>query len=54
VSTDTIRNWEVGRARPALRQWPRLVAFLGYELVAEYEAAYYRRKDTPAELATLT
>jgi transcriptional regulator with XRE-family HTH domain len=30
VSADTIRNWEVGRARPALRQWPKLIEFLGY------------------------
>jgi transcriptional regulator with XRE-family HTH domain len=30
VSTDTIRNWELGRARPAPWQWPKLGEFLGY------------------------
>lgn len=30
VSPDTIRNWDVGRAQPALWQWPGIVRFLGY------------------------
>jgi DNA-binding transcriptional regulator YiaG len=30
VNQDTIRNWEVGRAAPALWQWPAIVRFLGY------------------------
>lgn len=30
VSPDTVRNWEVGRAQPALWQWPALIRFLGY------------------------
>lgn len=30
VNKDTIRNWEVGRASPALWQWPGLIRFLGY------------------------
>lgn len=30
VNKDTILNWEVGRAAPALRQWPALIRFLGY------------------------
>ncbi len=32
----------------------RLLEPIGYVPPAEYEAAYYRRQDTPAELATLT
>jgi transposase InsO family protein len=32
----------------------RLLEPLGYVPPAEYEAAYYRRQDTPADLATLT
>ncbi len=30
VNQDTIRNWEVGRAAPALWQWPGLIRLLGY------------------------
>ena len=32
----------------------RLLEPIGYVPPAEYEAAYYRRQNTPAELATLT
>ena len=30
VNKDTIRNWEVGRAAPALWRWPAIIRFLGY------------------------
>ncbi len=30
VNKDTIRNWEMERAAPALWQWPGIVRFLGY------------------------
>jgi len=30
VNKDTVRNWEIGRAAPALRQWPRIIRLLGY------------------------
>jgi len=30
VNKDTIRNWEVGRAAPALWQWPGIIRLLGY------------------------
>jgi transposase InsO family protein len=32
----------------------RLLAPIGYVPPAEYEAAYFRRQDTPAALTTLT
>lgn len=30
VTVDTVRNWEVNRAAPAVWQWPRIIRFLGY------------------------
>ena len=27
----TVRNWEKGRREPAIRLWPRVVEFLGYD-----------------------
>jgi DNA-binding transcriptional regulator YiaG len=29
VDRDTIRNWEIGRSRPALRSWPGIIRHLG-------------------------
>ena len=30
VNKDTIRNWELGRATPAVWQWPGIIRLLGY------------------------
>ncbi len=30
VSTETVRNWELGHTEPALRCWPAIIAFLGF------------------------
>lgn len=30
VSEGTVYNWERGRSRPVLRNWPAVIEFLGY------------------------
>lgn len=30
VDRDTVRNWEMGRSKPALRHWPGVLRMLGF------------------------
>ena len=31
VSSFTVANWEKGRTEPTIRDWPQVIAFLGYD-----------------------
>jgi DNA-binding XRE family transcriptional regulator len=50
VNEWTVRNWEKGGREPAIRLWPRIIEFLGYDPDAEPEILgqrieWVRRRD---------